>query len=90
MPRGNGTGPVGAGPMTGRALGYCAGRAAPGYANPEFGRMGFRRGGGFGGRPDRGMAWRRGFAATPPAYLPSETPRSTSPEDEKRYLGKEL
>ncbi|NLG83887.1 MAG: DUF5320 domain-containing protein, partial [Firmicutes bacterium] len=25
MPRGDGTGPLGLGPMTGRAMGYCAG-----------------------------------------------------------------
>ena len=45
MPRGDGTGPQGMGPMTGRAAGYCAGYNAPGYANPIAGR-------GFGaGRP---------------------------------------
>ncbi|NLM26962.1 MAG: DUF5320 domain-containing protein [Clostridiaceae bacterium] len=47
MPRGNGTGPLGVGPMTGRGAGYCAGFAVPGYANPTgygFGRgRGFRR-----------------------------------------------
>ncbi len=34
MPRGDGTGPVGAGPMTGRAAGFCAGAPVPGYRNP--------------------------------------------------------
>ncbi len=34
MPRGDGTGPAGMGPMTGRAAGYCAGSNAPGFANP--------------------------------------------------------
>lgn len=34
MPRGDGTGPTGMGPMTGRAAGYCAGYATPGFANP--------------------------------------------------------
>lgn len=51
MPRGDGTGPAGMGPMTGRAAGYCAGYAAPGFTNAAGGR-GFRgmgRGGGFGG-----------------------------------------
>lgn len=47
MPRGDGTGPMGMGPMTGRARGYCAGFAAPGYtANFGFGMgrgRGFRR-----------------------------------------------
>ena len=34
MPAGNGTGPLGMGPMTGRAAGYCAGYPVPGYVNP--------------------------------------------------------
>lgn len=34
MPRGDGTGPMGLGPMTGRAAGYCAGFRVPGYMNP--------------------------------------------------------
>ncbi len=38
MPRGDGTGPAGLGPMTGRAAGYCAGYSGPGYANPLLGR----------------------------------------------------
>lgn len=54
MPGGNGTGPMGAGPMTGRAAGYCAGFDRPGFANFDgcgmgrgmrMGRGGFRRGG---------------------------------------------
>ena len=47
MPGGDGTGPMGAGPMTGRAAGFCAGYSTPGYTNPVgggFGR-GFRGGG---------------------------------------------
>jgi len=34
MPFGDGTGPMGLGPMTGRAAGYCAGYPVPGYMNP--------------------------------------------------------
>ena len=34
MPWGNGTGPAGMGPMTGRAAGFCAGYPVPGYRNP--------------------------------------------------------
>jgi len=34
MPAGDGTGPFGLGPMTGRAAGYCAGYPVPGYGNP--------------------------------------------------------
>ena len=59
MPRGDGTGPMGMGPMTGRAAGYCAGYAVPGSMNPTLGRglgMAWGRGGGGG----MGMAWRRG------------------------------
>ncbi|MEA3470628.1 MAG: DUF5320 domain-containing protein [Thermodesulfobacteriota bacterium] len=37
MPWGNGTGPMGYGPMTGRGAGYCA-VPLTGYANPVFGR----------------------------------------------------
>ena len=40
MPRGDGTGPIGLGTMTGRAAGYCAGYSAAGYANPVLGRRG--------------------------------------------------
>ena len=38
MPYGDGTGPAGMGPMTGRAAGYCAGYPVAGYMNPTFGR----------------------------------------------------
>jgi len=41
MPRGDGTGPTGLGPMTGRAVGFCAGYPVPGYMNPVAGRTGF-------------------------------------------------
>ena len=59
MPRGDGSGPMGAGPMTGRAAGYCAGYGAPGYVNPTGGR-GMGAGGGFGGGFGRGFGGGRG------------------------------
>jgi len=37
MPFGDGTGPLGLGPMTGRGMGYCAGHRRPGFMNPGFG-----------------------------------------------------
>lgn len=46
MPRRDGTGPVGMGPMTGRGAGFCTGVAARNYANPFCGRgagRGYRR-----------------------------------------------
>jgi len=59
MPAGDGTGPRGMGPMTGRGAGYCAGYGAPGYANPMPGRgFGMGRGGG------RGHGWRHMYYAT--------------------------
>jgi hypothetical protein len=66
MPRGDGTGPAGMGPMSGRAGGYCAGYSVPGYANTYGGRYagfgggpGFR--GGFGGRGYRNWYYASGF-----------------------------
>jgi len=56
MPRGDRTGPAGAGPMTGRAAGYCAGYGVPGYMNPIGGR-------GFWGW-GRGRGWRHWYYAT--------------------------
>ena len=52
MPGGDGTGPAGMGPMTGRAAGFCAGYPVPGYMNPVGGRgyWGWGRGGGRGRR----------------------------------------
>jgi hypothetical protein len=60
MPRGDRTGPMGMGPMTGRRAGYCAGYAMPGYANPGMGRA-MAGGFGFGGG---GHGWRHMFYAT--------------------------
>jgi len=57
MPGGDRTGPMGMGPMTGRAAGFCAGYPIPGYANPVGGRGYFGRGRGFMGRGG-GHGWR--------------------------------
>ncbi len=78
MPRGDATGPMGMGPMTGGGAGYCAGFGVPGYMNNVGGR-----GGGFGyrkrffatGAP--GRCWFDGMAA------PSPNP---DPETEKQAL----
>jgi len=59
MPRGDRTGPAGAGPMTGRGAGLCTGNAMPGYLNPVAGR-GFGMGMGMGMGRGRG-AWGGGF-----------------------------
>ena len=78
MPGGDGTGPIGAGPMSGRAAGFCAGYGVPGYANPVGGRgrgfWGAARGRGGGRGRGFGVGFGR-FGWTPmaagyPAYGP--------------------
>ena len=61
MPRGDGTGPMGQGPMTGRAAGHCAGYDTPGFENPNAGRG---RGMGFGRGRGGGRGWRNMYHAT--------------------------
>ncbi len=56
MPFGDGTGPLGQGPMTGRGLGYCGGYGAPGRFR-GYGR-GFGMGRGFGRGMGRGFGFR--------------------------------
>ena len=60
MPAGDGTGPEGMGPMSGRGAGYCAGSDRPGYADPMPGRRMGRGRGWFGG----GRGWRHRYYAT--------------------------
>ncbi|MBA7611483.1 hypothetical protein ES703_18707 [subsurface metagenome] len=71
MPRGDGTGPGGLGPMTGRAAGYCAGYPMPGFMNPYGGRPGL----GFGYGRGFGRGFRRAFG---PAYSYPVTPPPTA------------
>ena len=95
MPGLDGTGPVGAGPMTGGARGLCnpSGRS---YATSGFGDgRGFR--GGFGPGLGRGRGYGRGFGrrgAYPPAggwyepayNAPYGNPYAMRPEDEVNML----
>ena len=59
MPAGDGTGPMGMGPITGRAMGYCSGFQAPGFANAGFGRGFAGRGAVPFGRGGRNRFWAR-------------------------------
>lgn len=100
MPRGDGTGPAGAGPMSGRGAGYCAGYGVPGYMNPAGGRGFGGRGGGRGrrnwyratGQPGwaraaQGMpAWGRGPAPAPGAQAPPYAPTGPTADQELAML----
>ena len=68
MPRGDGTGPGGLGPMTGRALGYCAGYSTPGYTKGPGMGLGRGRGGGRGWGRGRGLGYGRGWGYGYPVY----------------------
>ncbi len=89
MPGGDGTGPMGMGPMTGRAAGYCAGYAMPGYANPMGGRgrgfWGAGRGRGGRGRGFGFGAGRFGWAPVGAGY-PAYGPMAPTPEQELEGL----
>jgi hypothetical protein len=101
MPGGDGTGPFGEGPMTGRQAGYCTGYDEPGYTAP---RWGFGRGGGRGrrnwfratGRPrwarfGRGSV--RGFGPWPQApYMspPTQQEESAALRQEANWLQERL
>lgn len=65
---------MGAGPLTGRGAGWCAGNERPGYANPasRLGLgLGYRRGGGGGGRGWRNMYYATGLSRwARPEFVP--------------------
>ena len=95
MPRGDGSGPAGMGPMTGRAAGYCAGYGVPGYANPIPGQgrgMGYGHGHGRGGGRG-GRGWRHMYYATGlPGWMRFGVPRAVAPapEVEKEMLEEQV
>ncbi len=79
MPRGDGTGPNGLGPRTGRGLGYCNG-----YNSPGFTRGGYGYRGGYGRGFHRGYGW-GGY------YNPNyAAPQEFSPVSEKTLIENEI
>ena len=98
MPRGDGTGPQGMGSMTGRAMGFCAGYAQPGYASPGFGAgtgLGFGRGFRGGGWGRRNMYYATGlpgwarYGAVPRGYAVPPVAPQWSAENEAAALKQE-
>ena len=98
MPGGDGTGPGGMGPMTGRAAGYCAGYSVPGYTNPTTGRGRFGYGLGFGGGRGlgRGFGWRGAAYGAPYGggypYAQEVTPQQETDmlKEQSKAIGEEL
>ena len=103
MPGGDGTGPAGLGPMTGRAAGYCAGYPGPGYMSPMPGRglgfgggRGFGRGLGLGFRGGHGWAgrWAAPYAAPVPyasaATVPGAQQELEPLKGQAEYFGNAL
>ncbi|MBS3763606.1 MAG: DUF5320 domain-containing protein [Planctomycetes bacterium] len=84
MPGGDGTGPAGFGPMTGRAAGYCAGYSVPGFMNAIPGR-GYR---GWGRAPQArwgSYAYGAPYAASAPYGAPNSY-GMMAPSNELNYL----
>ncbi|MHB0979842.1 MAG: DUF5320 domain-containing protein [Thermoleophilia bacterium] len=87
MPRGDRTGPFGQGAMTGRAAGYCAGYAVPGFASSAT--IGRGMGGpGAGGWSRGGHGYRNRFYATgvPLSAYGVGGPEPVLPRDEEIAL----
>ena len=91
MPRGDGTGPMGMGPMTGRGAGYCGGRGVAGVASraPGLG-FGRGRGGRGGGHGRRNMFYATGLTGWQRAAMgvsaPSAATAAPTAEAEKQFL----
>jgi hypothetical protein len=88
MPRGDRTGPWGAGPMTGRATGYCAGYPVPGFMNPGrgYGR-GWGRGWGRGFGRGRGRGW---YVYPPPVIVQPTYPQVYPPVTQQQSPEQEV
>ena len=85
MPRGDGTGPVGNGSMTGRGAGFCAGVGMSGATSAmgRFASFGCRRGSG-GGMRGAGMQARNRFMAQPYGEVGVTT------TNEKEWLSRQM
>ena len=99
MPGFDGTGPMGAGPMTGGRRGFCnpayAGYYGPGYDRGVGYCRGYGRGRGFGKGVGAGYGYARGYGgrafyqARGPGYSSPYGPYSINPKDEAGVLREE-
>lgn len=100
MPRGDGKGPLGHGPMTGGGMGYCAGYDMPGSRSRARSGCGLSVRGrdGFVGRGKCGSGFGRGrrnryFANGVPGWMVGRYsycgPRAMDPENESKALEQE-
>jgi hypothetical protein len=91
MARGDKTGPSGAGPKTGRGMGYCAGNEHPGYMNmpSNWGAVFGRRIRGGGGGYRTGFGFRHGYRHFQPGNM-TDVPEKTLIENEIRILKDQL
>ncbi len=96
MPRGDRTGPMGAGPMTGRGAGWCAGYDRPGFANPapwlglglgHRGRCGWRNTYYATGLPGWAHA---GYGFPPPPPPPAPEQELSALKAQAQWLGDQL
>jgi len=89
MPRGNSTGPMGQGSMTGKGLGFCNGNDTPGFFKGDGGCMGrgFGRGRGLGkgNGIGRGFNMGRNFAGSLGGFT-GNFPSAISEDDEIKVL----
>ena len=91
MPGGNGTGPMGMGPMSGRGAGFCAGNGVAGYAG---GFCGMGRGAGLGrgnGRRNMFLAtgltgWQRATGGAPALAVPTKAQEVDALKGQAEYL----
>lgn len=95
MPRGDRTGPMGAGAKSGRSAGFCAGFGLPGLANPSMAgnpgmAMGRNRSRGCPQQAGWGGRHRRNFAMGRPGWRASGgypfMPQPVDPDREKEAL----
>jgi hypothetical protein len=84
MPYGDGTGPVGKGPVTGRGFGFCQGFDHPGNALGPGRGKGRGAGRGFNRGYGQGFGFRAGYSHYVNYGFPE--PVEYSPEREKEYL----